>query len=145
MPRGGSHRFGVGNTSAPRQPDAINAARLLDIIDHSTDDEIDARLGLCAGKGSPLGYFVALFDESGSPNPLIERRKNSPMDRASKEERAIALRNDAHDLADVLRANEKDCTPENVGYWIEKHGKPWTVEELRPLTRRVLIDLGIAS
>ena len=138
-------RFGAGNTAAPRQPDAINAARLMDIIDASTDDDIDARLALCAGKGSPLGYFVALFDADGSPNPLIERRKNSPMDRASKEDRAIALRSDAHDLADVLQATGKDCPPENVAYWIDKHGRPWTVDELRPMARRVLIVLGIAA
>jgi len=115
-------------------------ARWLGIARNPNRAEVEALVEWAIGIGDGAA-FLRCFNDAGD----IVSKRPVKVDRASKEERAIALRNDAHDLADVLRANEKDCTPENVGYWIQKHGKPWTVDELRPLTRRVLIDLGIAS
>ena len=115
-------------------------ARWLGIARNPNRAEVDALVEWAIGIGDGAA-FLRCFDDSGQ----IVAKRPAKVDRASKEDRAIALRSDAHDLADVLQATGKDCTPENVAYWIDKHGKPWTVDELRPMARRVLIDLGIAS
>lgn len=131
-------RYGRGSTAAPRMPDSLTADRLLTILDACADSTIDSRLARCAGKSSPLAYFVALFNEDGTAKPERGKQQDPSL-------RKAALNDAAERAASALHYHDAEATLPNIARWCRSNEEPWTEEdhpELLHLTKNHLVGYG---
>ena len=131
-------RHGSSARDATGQPTGIQGDRLLTILDACTDEAIETALAASASKTAPLPYFCACFEDDGTPKPKRGAPKNPAVE-------TMRLNEDAEDCAIAMEGNHKQCTPENVVYWLGKHGKEWEPGSFRDRVQHFLTIRGVAS
>ncbi len=131
-------RHGSSARDATGQPTGIQGDRLLTILDACTDEAIETALAASASKTAPLPYFCACFEDDGTPKPKRGAPKNPAVE-------TMRLNEDAEDCAIAMEGNHKQCTPENVVYWLGKHGKEWEPGSFKDRVQHFLTIRGVAS